>query len=283
MPAIPRKDSRRARILEALRYTPHLRIRSLAERFGVTTETIRRDLDALSRMGLVDRAHGGAVANPMGAQPPVAEREQWTIPERRLIAAAAAKLVLPGQVLMIDAGSTTAQLAWQLGAQGEGLTVITNSYPVAAAIAPSEARTIVCPGEFNAREAGVFGQDTTEFLERFHANTAFIGASGVSVGGITDVNRGAVWVKRTMIARCERAYLLVDHTKFSTHVLEVVAPLDVLDGIVTDQAPPEPMARLLKKAGVDVFIAPFAVDARDARPTATRARPAEQLAPTMAR
>lgn len=251
-----RKDERRARILEALRYTPHLRIASLAERFGVTTETVRRDLDALSAMGLVNRAHGGAVARPMGVQPTISEREQATVTERRNIAARAATLVAPGQVAMIDAGSTTTQLAWQLsGNPIDALTVITNSYPVAAALAPSRTRVIVCPGEYNGREGGVFGQDTAEFLKRFHANVAFIGASGLSAGGITDVNREAAWVKRAMIERCERIYLLVDHTKFSVHVLEVVATLDALDGIVTDRALPSPLARVLEKAGVAVHLA----------------------------
>src|SRR3546814_11940809 len=100
---------------------------------------------------------------------------------------------------MIDAGSTTTQLAWQLARGAEALTVITNSYPVASALTPSRCKTIVCPGEFNGHEGGVFGQDTTEFLERFHANIAFIGASGLAAGGVMDVNRQAAWVKRTMI------------------------------------------------------------------------------------
>ncbi len=251
-----RKDERRARILEALRYTSHVRIATLAQRFSVTTETVRRDLDALSAMGLVNRAHGGAVARPMGVQPSIFEREQATINERRRIAAQAASLVSPGQVLMIDAGSTTTQLAWRLCATGESLTAITNSYPVAEALSASQARVIVCPGEFNRREGGVFGQDTTEFIGRFHANTAFIGASGVSADGITDVNREAAWVKRAMIARCEHAYLLVDHTKFSVRVLEVVTSFDTLEGIVTDCMPPGPLAQILRKAGVAIHIAP---------------------------
>ncbi|MEA3252371.1 MAG: DeoR/GlpR family DNA-binding transcription regulator [Pseudomonadota bacterium] len=250
------KDERRARILDALRYTPHLRIASLAQQFEVTTETVRRDLDALSEMGLVDRAHGGAVARPMGIQPSISEREQSTVDERRRIAVAAAGLVSPGQVVMIDAGSTTTQLAWQLGAIGEGLTVITNSYPVASALAAGSLRSILCPGDFNGREGGVFGQDTSEFLSRFHGNVAFIGASGIAADGISDVNREATWVKRVMLARCERVYLLADHTKFNVRVLEVVAPLDHLDGIVTDQAPQGPLAEQLRKAEVEVHLAP---------------------------
>lgn len=255
MTARLRKDERRAHILEALRYTHHLRIATLAQRFGVTTETVRRDLDALSQMGLVNRAHGGAVAQPMGVQPPVSEREQSTVNERRRIAAKAATLVAPGQVLMLDAGSTTTQLAWRLCTTGAALTAITNSYPVAAALSASQARTIVCPGEYNGHEGGVFGQDTTKFIKQFHANAAFIGASGLAAGGFTDVNREAAWVKRTMIERCEHAYLLVDHTKFSVRMLEVVAPLDALDGVITDCPPPEPLARILRKADVTLHIA----------------------------
>src|SRR3546814_3107501 len=81
----PRKYERQARILEALRHTPHIRIALLAERFKVTTETIRRDLDSLSRRGLVNRAHGGVVAQPMGVQPSIFEREQSTVDERSRI------------------------------------------------------------------------------------------------------------------------------------------------------------------------------------------------------
>ncbi|MGB3289316.1 MAG: DeoR/GlpR family DNA-binding transcription regulator [Burkholderiaceae bacterium] len=251
----PRKDERQARILEALRHTPHIRIALLAERFKVTTETIRRDLESLSQRGLVNRAHGGVVAQPMGVQPSIFEREQSTVDERSRIAMLAASFVSSGQVLMMDAGSTTTQLAWQLARGSEALTVITNSYPVASALTPSQCTTIVCPGEFNGHEGGVFGQDTTEFLGRFHANIAFIGASGLGAGGVMDVNRQAAWVKRTMIERCEHIYLLADHTKFDLHVLEVVAPLDALSGVITDRAPPDPLAHALREAGVACHIA----------------------------
>ncbi|MCK2044501.1 DeoR/GlpR family DNA-binding transcription regulator [Chromohalobacter moromii] len=251
----PRKDERHAQILEVLRYTPHVRIATLASRFGVTAETIRRDLDALSDQELLDRAHGGAVARPMGIQPPIDEREQATVDERRAIAHTAARLLEPGQVVMIDAGSTTTQLAWQLAANGQALTIITNSYPVARAMASSASRLILCPGDFNAREGGVFGQDTTDYLTRFHANIAFIGASGLTQEGILDVNRDAAWVKRTLISRSERTYLLVDHTKFAQTVLERVAPLSVLDGIVTDRAPSDAMTQRLERAGVALHIA----------------------------
>lgn len=251
----PRKDERHAQILEALRYTPHLRIALLAERFGVATETIRRDLDALSAQGLLDRAHGGAVSRSTGQQPPIAERERITVEERRRIALTAAGMVSPGQVVMIDAGSTTTQLAWQLAARGIATTVITNSYSVAGAMATADGRVILCPGEFNAREGGVFGQDTSDYLTRFHADIAFIGASAVAPSGPMDVNRGAIWVKRTMMAHCGRVYLLVDHTKFDHRVLETVAPLARLDGLITDRAPDAELRRQLKRAGVTLHIA----------------------------
>lgn len=255
-----RKDARRDRILAALRISPHVRIADLAETFEVTTETIRRDLDALSALGLVSRAHGGASARPMGVQPSHHERGSEYVEERGMIGAAAAALVAPGEVVMIDAGSTTLQLARHLN-NGDlsndslGLTVVTNCHPVAAALGKRQVRIVVCPGEFDEREAGVFGTDTVDFLRRFHANKAFIGASGIAADGFCDVNRGAAWVKRTMLERAEETWLLADHSKFGRRLLEIVASLDALTGIVVDRPPSGVLATALERQGVRVVVA----------------------------
>jgi DeoR/GlpR family transcriptional regulator of sugar metabolism len=251
-----RKSERRERILDALQVHPHVRIADLAGTFNVTTETIRRDLDALSALGLVARAYGGASARPMGVQPSHHERDNEFIDERRRIGAAAAALVSPGEVVMIDAGSTTRQLARHLGQGGRELTVITNSHPVAAELGGRQARIVVCPGEFDEREASVFGTDTIDFLRRFHANKAFIGASGVAAEGICDVNRGAAWVKRIMAERAAETWLLADHSKFDLRLLEIVAPVTALAGVVTDTPPEGDLATALRRARVQVVVAP---------------------------
>src|SRR5690606_26348076 len=173
-----RKRDRQEQILSELRHHPHVRTSELAARFGVSTETVRRDVDALSRQGLIRRAYGGAAAAPMGAQPPFGERNLARIEERARIARAAAELVRPGEVLMIDAGSTTHQLALRLAAVGSELTILTNSLAVATALGQNKSiHVVMCPGDLLGAEAGVYGPETLEFLSRYNANRAFIGSS----------------------------------------------------------------------------------------------------------
>lgn len=250
-----RKPERQHRILDELRVSPHVRIAELADRYDVTTETIRRDLDELSAMGLVARAYGGASAQPMGLQPSAYERGHEHVRERERVGAAAVTLMAPGEVVLIDAGSTTVQFARYLAAEPLALTVVTNCYPVGSEIAAGDSRPVMCPGEFDGREAAVFGSDTIEFLRRFHANKAFIGASGLAADGFSDVNRGAVWVKRTMIERADEAWLLVDHSKFDARLLEVVAPLDVLTGIVVDREPRGALHTAIRRAALRLVVA----------------------------
>lgn len=256
-----RKEDRRNRILDALRVSPHVRISVLAEQYAVTTETIRRDLDALSEQGLVDRAYGGASARPMGVQPPAYERRTELVEERARIGAAAAVLVDQGEVLMIDAGSTTTQLARVLAQARLGLTVVTNCHAVATELGSAESRLVMCPGEFDGREAAVFGADTNDFLRRFHANKTFIGASGLAADGFSDVNRAAVWVKRSMIERADEAWLLVDHSKFDARLLEVVAPLGALTGLVVDREPTGALRAAIERTGLRLVVAPPAASA----------------------
>ncbi|HET8726498.1 MAG TPA: DeoR/GlpR family DNA-binding transcription regulator [Alphaproteobacteria bacterium] len=250
------KSQRRERILSELKLMPLVRISELAEKFGVSTETVRRDVDALSSQGLVDRAYGGASARPMGVQPTFGERDRTYIEERERIAAKAISLISPGEVLMIDAGSTTTQFARHLAAYGQDLTVLTNSYSVATALGNGGAiRVILCPGDYVHREAGVYGNETVEFLRRFHANKTFIGAGGLATDGVMDVNSAACWVKRAMIDQSDECFALVDHSKFGRRLLEVVAPLTALDGIVVDETPGAPLSQSLAERGVSIHLA----------------------------
>ncbi len=250
-----RRKQRQERILEQLRTSPHVRISVLADRFAVTTETIRRDLDALSEMGLVDRAYGGASARPMGLQPAAHERGAAFVAERGRIGAAAAALIGRGEVVMIDAGSTTQQLARHLAEVELGLTIVSNCHLVAGELAANGGRLVMCPGEFDGREAAVYGNDTVEFLRRFHANKSFVGASGLAADGFSDVNRAAVWVKRAMMERAEETWLLVDHSKFDARLLEVVAPLGALAGLVADRAPTGALRAAIERAGLRLVVA----------------------------
>jgi DeoR/GlpR family transcriptional regulator of sugar metabolism len=255
----PSRDQRHRRILAALATDPTVRISALAAEFGVSSETVRRDIEALSRQGAVRRTYGGASVIHAGLQPAVGQRERIAVPERTRIAAAAASMVPSGAVVMIDSGSTTAHMARTLAASPEPPvgTVLTNSLAVAEVLGnlPSM-RVLVCPGQYYQSERAVFGPDATGFLDRFNADIAMIGASGLTAEGPNDVERDAGWVKRAMIERAGRRILLVDSGKFGKVHLERICGLGALTDVVTDALPPPDLEAALERASVRVTVAP---------------------------
>lgn len=250
------QHERRAQILALLRRDGVVRIATLARTFDVTTETARRDLDQLSEAGELHRTYGGGASRSLIDEPGIGLRGLVHAEERTRIAAAAAAMVDDGDALMIDAGSTTSLFATALAARNAHLTVVTNCLPVAAALgAADRCRVILCPGDYVAREAGVFGTEATAFLRRFQANKAFIGAGGVGVDGLTDADSSGCAIKRTMIERSDRAILLADSSKFDAAHFERVAALADLDDLVTERAPPRRLAAALRQARVAVTVA----------------------------
>lgn len=250
------KLERRERIIAELRTNPTVRVAALARAFGVSTETVRRDLDALSDGGLVSRTYGGAALPAIGVEPSLAERQRELTEERERIARRAFELLAPREVIMVDCGSTTWHFARRLAIEPLPLTVVTNSLGIASTLAANPAlRVVVCPGDYAAGEGGTFGPDTLDFLRRFHADKAVIGAGGLTVEGPTEVQPDAAWVKRAMIERARRRILLVDHSKFDQARYEVVCPLGDLDDLVTDARPPPALADAIGAGGVSLHVA----------------------------
>ena len=257
-----KKAERRQRILSGLRARPTVRISELAEEFGVTTETVRRDVDELSRKGLVDRTYGGATVPALGSEPAIDVRAAVHREERERIARRAVSLVEGDEVLMIDAGSTTTQFATRLTAEipvdsSVSVTVVTNSVGIARVLGTNASiRTVLCPGDYDTHEAAVFGPETLAFLRRFRADSAIIGSGGITSEGITEVNSNSSWVKRAMLERVNRALLVADHSKFDVNHLELVCSLDRLTDLVTDSKPNRALSTALRKANVKVHAAP---------------------------
>ncbi|WP_135466760.1 DeoR/GlpR family DNA-binding transcription regulator [Crenalkalicoccus roseus] len=257
----PPRDQRHQRILAALATDPTVRISTLAAEFGVSPETVRRDIEALSRQGSVRRTYGGASVVHAGVQPALGQRERMAVAERARIGAAAAALVEPGAVLMVDAGSTTAHFARALAARDPEGTVLTNSLAVAEALgAAPRMRVLLCPGEFHPVERAVYGPEATSFLGRFNADIALIGASGLTAEGPSDVESRAGWIKRAMLERAARRVLLVDSGKFGKAHLERICGLGALTDLACDAPPPPELAAALARAGVRVRVAPPAPD-----------------------
>lgn len=245
------RDERHKRIVEFAKIHGSVRINALAEAFGVTAETARRDLDELCGRGLLHRTYGGAAALSLTHEPQVWERQRSRVEERRQIGAYAAGLVDPGDAVFIDCGSTTTFFARALAARAIEATVVTNCIPVASELGSAEAvRVILCPGEYVAREGGVYGPPALEFLRRYTADKAFIGASGLTTEGPTDADTGSIWIKRAMLERSRRSLLLVDASKFNLHQFEVVAALETIDDVISDRAPDPALSAALSAAVV---------------------------------
>ena len=250
------QQERHAQILAVLRRDGIVRIATLAKTFHVTTETARRDLDELAESGALQRTYGGGAIRSLIDEPGIGLRGLVQSAERIRIAEAAAALVQPGDALMIDSGSTTSLFAGALAARNLHLTVLTNCVPVAMALATAErCRVILCPGDYVAREGGVFGTETVAFLRRFQANKSFIGAGGVTADGITDADSAGCAVKRAMLERADRALLLVDSSKFDVVQFERVGPLSDIDDLVSESPVPRKLAAALRSAGVGQVVA----------------------------
>lgn len=249
------KKERHALILTEVRRSASIRISRLALRLGVAGETIRRDLIELGDAGLLNRTYGGATISLVTSEPVIAERSQTMIEERARIGRGAAGLVEKGQIVMIDGGSTTYEVARSLSQLKRELTIITNSIGVASVTGANPTfRVILCPGTYDSREASVVGEDTVEFVRRYNADIAIIGASSLSVDGPSDMITGAAAVKRAMIARALSTALVVTNDKFGRNSLERVCGLGELSDIVTDREPQPALRAVIEAAGTGLHV-----------------------------
>lgn len=178
------REVRLRQIVAELEVNPGMKLVSLADAFNVSTETIRRDLNKLTRQGLISRTYGGAMIVPSGIDRPFPERIAIHHEERSAIARHAISLVEPGEVLALGPGVTTLQLARRMAAEEHKVTVITNDFRITTTVGASEQiRVIMLPGDYDNRESIVHGPEADAFMSRFHVNKVFFGASGLTAEG----------------------------------------------------------------------------------------------------
>lgn len=229
-----------------------------AAAFGVTQETVRRDLDRLERAGLLRRVHGGAVptASLLHVERGVAERDRANAAEKTRIAVAAVKLLPePGGSVLLDAGTTTAHLAARLPADRQ-LDVITNSVPIASVVAATPARLQVVGGRVRNRTQAAVGPEATRFLADLRVDVAFLGANGLTVDhGASTPDPEEASVKRAMVAAARRVVVLVDSTKMGLEHLVRFASPERIDVVVTDDAADPQFIRGLRAADIEVVVA----------------------------
>jgi DeoR family transcriptional regulator, fructose operon transcriptional repressor len=250
-------EERQAHIAEVARSEGRVENLDLAARLGVTPETVRRDLSTLERRGVVRRVHGGAIpVERLGFEPAVAERSLAHREEKGRIAERALEEVPEEGAILLDSGTTTAQLAERLPADRQ-LTVITNSLLIASALAGRSGLTLhLIGGRVRGRTFAAVDVWALRTLEQIFVDVAFIGTNGVSAkGGLTTPDPAEGEVKRTMIARSRRAVVLADHTKFESDHLVRFGELDDIDLVITDRDLDGSIASAIHERGPQVVFA----------------------------
>jgi DeoR/GlpR family transcriptional regulator of sugar metabolism len=243
---------RRQEILRAVRGgTAH--VSELAESFGVSEMTVRRDLGALARDGKLERVHGGAMDS--GTEPGFSqiEVERFDIKDR--LGAAAAGLVQDGMTVMVDIGTSTLQMARHL--HGRKITVVTTNLAVVEELLPDPDIELVLPGGIVRRNyrslVGVLAEDS---LRQIKSDILFLGTSGVDLEmGVWDTTMVEVPIKRLMIAGADEVVLIADAAKFAMTGMVRVCGAESISHIVTDAPLPAACRSAVDHAGIEVTIA----------------------------
>lgn len=236
-----------------------LSVAQLAETFDVTTETVRRDLSSLERIGLVRRVHGGAVPSSSLSviESGLGERDQANTGAKDAIAAAAVQqLPPPGSVVVLDAGSTTARFAAVLPREHR-LIVVTHAVPVAARLAGlPHIELHLLPGRVRPTTHAAVGTDTVEALHDLRADVSFLATNGLTAGhGLTTPDRDEAATKRAILGAARRTVVLTDSSKIGVETAQRFASLQDVDVLITDAGIDAGDRRAIEKAGVEVVVA----------------------------
>ncbi|MEU5541727.1 DeoR/GlpR family DNA-binding transcription regulator [Streptomyces sioyaensis] len=252
---------RQQEILRLAREGGRVDVLSLAEEFQVTAETVRRDLKALDRAGLVRRVHGGAIpAGRLDFEPDLAERDAVAADEKQRIARAALAELPGGEgaiggsgSVILDAGTTAARLAAEIPLEAE-LTVVTHGLPVAARLADHPGLTLhLVGGRIRHRTRAAVDDWALRAYREINADVLFLATNGFSPdGGLTTPDLAEAAVKRALIAAARRVVLLADSAKYGQQHFARFGELSDVDLLITDTGLSPDDALAIERAGTEV-------------------------------
>jgi DeoR family transcriptional regulator of aga operon len=244
---------RLGKILEMLAREGEVSVQQLSERFGVTSMTIRRDLETLEQQGQLTRTHGGAVFSQRAViEFAFLERGRARQAEKQAIAREAARLIEPGMTLVLDTGTTTLEVARALAGVPD-LTVLTSSLAIASAMhAYGNIELVLLGGTVRRRSPDLMGALTEENLERFRVNMAILGCDGADASGVYTTELSIARVSRAMINSAQNVVLVADSSKFERTSFVRFATWNQIHRVITDEEMPPAERKWLTKAVADV-------------------------------
>ncbi|MEV7976542.1 DeoR/GlpR family DNA-binding transcription regulator [Streptomyces sp. NPDC086519] len=241
-------EQRRALILDEVRRRGGVRVNELTRKLGVSDMTVRRDLDALARQGVLEKVHGGAVpvVEASTHEPGFEAKSGLELTAKEDIARAAAELVVPGTAIALSGGTTTYALAHHL-LEVPDLTVVTNSVRVADVFHAAQrvsgqrqgAATVVLTGGVRTPSDSLVGPVADQAIAALHFDLLFLGVHGISIeAGLSTPNLAEAETNRRLVHSARRVVVVADHTKWGTVGLSSFAELEQVDTLVTDAGLP---------------------------------------------
>ncbi len=247
---------RQTDILDLARQFGRVEVDWLADRFEMTPQTIRRDLNDLCDRGMLRRVHGGATYPTGVSNYAYDSRRLLASDGKRRIGERAASLIPDRSSIMLNIGTTTEQVAMAL-ARHEGIMVVTNNLNVAQILreVPS-VELIVAGGLVRPGDGGIVGEATVSFIRQFKVDYAVIGASAIDAdGAVLDFDYREVSVAREILAHARHTILVADNMKFERTAPVRIGHLSDIDAFVTDAEPPKDIATLCRSHSVHLEIA----------------------------
>lgn len=251
---------RQKRIIAFLKQTGTVSVNELTQLLDVSPATVRRDLEVLEQENLLRRVYGGAIEfQKIGYEPGYIDRLADCLNEKIALARVAASLVEPGDILAIDAGTTTGQIARLLGDVAP-LTILTPSLTIAQIFADldNSEHTVILPGGIlRTRTRSLVGPLAEENLLKYRCNKAFIGCQSITAeDGAMNVNLLAISTKRALVDISQQVIVVADHSKFGRRSLAAIAATEEIDVLVTDSKTGDAALQPFRDAGVTVLVAP---------------------------
>ena len=249
MLAVERKN----RILSILQSDKRVVVGELSKKFGVSEETIRRDLEKLEKDGLVIKAYGGAVLNENAqSDMPLAVRKRTNVIGKQKIADIIAGIIKDNTSVMLDGSSTTFFIAKRLKDR-RNMTVITNSLEILIEFKDQKNWKIFSTGGLLGENSlSLVGSHADNAIANFHVDTAIVSCKGFDINkGFTDSDYMYAFTKQAMLKNCDKRIIAVDSTKFNRIAFNLVAGFKDVDMVITDVKPPESWLEKFKKEGIE--------------------------------
>ncbi len=244
---------RQKEILNAVRTAGRVAVEDLSDAFGVTPQTIRRDLNILCDEGQLTRVHGGAVLQSGVANTAYAARKMLSAEAKEAIGQLCADAIPDDASLFINIGTTTEAVSRALRSRRD-LLVITNNLNVANIMAANpHCGVMVTGGMLRRSDGGLVGESTLDTVRQFKADYAIIGVSAIDEdGSLLDFDYREVRVSQAIIANARKVFLVADSSKLTRSAPARIGHMSDIDGFFTDQPLPAPLAQLCEQHGVEV-------------------------------